>query len=67
MAQVSIPVSTTTFFSTPTGAIEETPKDPLGKIITLEEVSWHDNYDDCWVVIYDRVYDITDFFDEVIV
>lgn len=35
------------------------------RTITLAEVSQHDTYRDCWVVIYDRVYDITDFFDEV--
>ncbi|KAJ2953793.1 hypothetical protein O0L34_g1421 [Tuta absoluta] len=33
-------------------------------VITLAEVSHHDSYNDCWVVIYDRVYDITTFFDE---
>lgn len=38
---------------------------PGDREITLEEVSWHDNSSDCWVVIYDRVYDITDFLDEV--
>lgn len=35
------------------------------KIIDLQEVSWHDSANDCWVIIYDRVYDITKFFDEV--
>lgn len=35
------------------------------KIIDLQEVSWHDSANDCWVIIYDRVYDITTFFDEV--
>lgn len=34
------------------------------RIITLAEVSRHDSPQDCWVVIYDRVYDITTFFDE---
>ncbi|CAO1338915.1 unnamed protein product [Diamesa tonsa] len=29
------------------------------KVITLDEVSEHYNSRDCWVVIYDRVYDIT--------
>lgn len=29
--------------------------------ISLLEVGRHDNFNDCWVVIYDRVYDITDF------
>ncbi|XP_044752233.1 cytochrome b5-like [Coccinella septempunctata] len=32
--------------------------------ITLEEVLCHDTRRDCWVVIYDRVYDITNFLDE---
>ncbi|XP_050361956.1 uncharacterized protein LOC126781162 [Nymphalis io] len=34
------------------------------RVITLAEVSLHDTPKDCWVVIYDRVYDITDFLDE---
>lgn len=38
---------------------------PEERVITLDEVSWHDTPDDCWIVIYDRVYDITDFQDEV--
>jgi cytochrome b involved in lipid metabolism len=33
--------------------------------ISLDQVSWHDHYADCWVVIYDRVYDITEFLQEV--
>lgn len=35
------------------------------RTITLAEVRLHDSPQDCWVVIYDRVYDITTFFDEV--
>ncbi|CAD7079702.1 unnamed protein product [Hermetia illucens] len=31
--------------------------------ISLEEVAEHDNIEDCWVVIYDRVYDVTKFLD----
>uniref|UniRef100_A0A182IXN5 Uncharacterized protein n=1 Tax=Anopheles atroparvus TaxID=41427 RepID=A0A182IXN5_ANOAO len=31
------------------------------KQITLSEVAYHDSYDDCWIVLYDRVYDITSF------
>lgn len=38
---------------------------PGERVITLEEVSWHDTPSDCWIVIYDRVYDVTDFLDEV--
>lgn len=29
--------------------------------ITLDEVAWHDTVDDCWLVIYDYVYDCTEF------
>ncbi|XP_062141974.1 uncharacterized protein LOC133850033 [Drosophila sulfurigaster albostrigata] len=32
--------------------------------ITLEEVAQHDSFDDCWIVIYDRVYDVTQFLRE---
>lgn len=35
------------------------------RTITLEEVSWHDHAKDCWIIIYDRVYDVTDFLEEV--
>lgn len=44
-----------------------TPGSPEAKenIVTLAEVSMHDTPDDCWVVIYDRVYDISSFLDEV--
>ncbi|KAI4464474.1 cytochrome b5 [Holotrichia oblita] len=28
---------------------------------SLEEIADHDNLMDCWVVIYDRVYDVTNF------
>lgn len=31
------------------------------KTITLEEVAFHDSSSSCWLVIYDRVYDVTDF------
>jgi cytochrome b involved in lipid metabolism len=33
--------------------------------ISLSEVSLHDSPDDCWTVIYDRVYDVTNFLDNV--
>lgn len=32
---------------------------------SLEEIADHDNLMDCWTVIYDRVYDITDFIKKV--
>lgn len=34
-------------------------------IISLKEVADHDSYDDCWIVLYDRVYDVTNFLHEV--
>lgn len=33
--------------------------------ISLNEVLEHDTFDDCWIIIYDRVYDITNFLDQV--
>lgn len=36
-------------------------------IISLKEVAEHDSYDDCWIVLYDRVYDVTKFLNEVII
>lgn len=35
------------------------------RIYSLSEVSSHDTYDDCWIVIYDRVYNVTEFLKEV--
>lgn len=45
--------------------IEPGTTEAKDRIISLAEVSLHDTQDDCWVVIYDRVYDITTFLDEV--
>ncbi|XP_058814851.1 uncharacterized protein LOC131678634 [Topomyia yanbarensis] len=33
------------------------------KQITLDEVSYHDTPNDCWIVLFDRVYDITGFLE----
>lgn len=35
--------------------------------ISLREVFDHDNYDDCWIVLYDRVYNVTQFLNQVII
>lgn len=40
---------------------EESPKK-----ITMKEVSEHNKKTDCWIVIRDKVYEVTDFLDEVI-
>ncbi|XP_068140714.1 cytochrome b5 [Drosophila tropicalis] len=37
---------------------------PILTEITLAEVAHHDSFDDCWIVIYDRVYDVTRFLRE---
>ncbi|KAG5889923.1 hypothetical protein JTB14_010073 [Gonioctena quinquepunctata] len=34
------------------------------KIISLEELSFHDHAKDCWIVIKDKVYNVTDFLNE---
>jgi cytochrome b involved in lipid metabolism len=34
------------------------------KTFTLDQVSWHDQPHDCWVVIYDVVYDVTAFLQD---
>lgn len=36
-------------------------------VISLKDVADHDSYDDCWIVLYDRVYDVTKFLNEVII
>ncbi|XP_067001496.2 uncharacterized protein [Anabrus simplex] len=43
---------------------EPTKKTSSPAIVSLEEVAWHDNIADCWIVLYDRVYDITSFLSE---
>lgn len=35
------------------------------KQYTLDEVRLHDSWGDCWIIIYDRVYDITQFLHQV--
>ncbi|RMX60785.1 hypothetical protein pdam_00025231 [Pocillopora damicornis] len=34
------------------------------KIFSLMEVSFHTDMSSCWVVIHDKVYDVTNFLDE---
>lgn len=35
------------------------------RVISLNEVSNHDSAADCWIVLFDRVYDVTAFLDTV--
>lgn len=35
------------------------------RIYSLSEVAEHDNYNDCWIVLYDRVYNVTEFLSQV--
>ena len=37
---------------------------PKLKQYTLKEVAFHCSVDDCWMVILDKVYDLTDFLDD---
>lgn len=34
-------------------------------IYSLSEVANHDNNKDCWIVLYDRVYNVTSFLNQV--
>ncbi|CAM8924934.1 hypothetical protein QQ045_022719 [Rhodiola kirilowii] len=34
------------------------------KVYTLEEVSSHNSLKDCWLVIFGKVYDVTEFMDD---
>lgn len=53
------------FFSPTSSPGKESEIDKKLKHISLKEVLDHDMYDDCWVIIYDRVYDITQFLHSV--
>jgi len=33
--------------------------------VSLKEVAFHDSGQDCWIVVYDLVYDVTSFLDLV--
>lgn len=44
---------------------KEIPKPTSENLISLLEVSQHDSMDDCWIVVYDRVYNITKFLHSV--
>lgn len=64
----TIAFGTTEFFSSAMSVLcrpQQTVPSVGDKTITLDEVSWHDTPGDCWIIVYDRVYDITDFLDEV--
>lgn len=49
----------------PWGQPEPGSPEARDRVVTLAEVAYHDSPRDCWVVIYDRVYDITNFLHEV--
>lgn len=44
---------------------QESEIDKKLKNISLVEVSNHDSFDDCWIIIYDRIYDVTGFLHQV--
>lgn len=39
-------------------AQQQQPSSKLAEY-SLEEVSWHDSRHDCWIVLHDRIYDVT--------
>ncbi|XP_015607588.1 cytochrome B5-like protein isoform X2 [Cephus cinctus] len=41
--------------------VQDNCKSSILKIISLDEIAWHDTLDDCWFAIYDYVYDCTGF------
>lgn len=41
--------------------LKESVNDLKLKHIFLDEVFQHDSPDDCWIIIYDRVYEVTNF------
>lgn len=47
------------------GSGKESEIDKRLKKISLKEVSDHDCSNDCWIIIYDRVYDVTEFLNHV--
>jgi len=40
---------------------EKTPTPPSSNSFSLEDVSEHNNGDDCWLAINGKVYDVTDY------
>lgn len=52
-------------FSSSPATARESENDSKLKHISLDEVLYHDSSDDCWIIIYDRVYDVTDFLRQV--
>lgn len=52
-------------FSSSSAEEHESDTDKKLKHISLDEVSDHYSFNDCWIIIYDRVYDVTDFLDQV--
>lgn len=53
------------FSTSSSTAGRESEADKKLKHISLEEVSDHDSFDDCWIIIYDRIYDVTGFLHRV--
>merc|ERR1711976_844944 len=43
---------------------EEKEEESGVRLITQEELSKHNSYDDCWFVIHGKVYDVTSFMDD---
>lgn len=46
------------------GEIENTENKKTPRVFTLEEVAEHKSSDSCYIIIHDKVYDVTKFLDE---
>merc|ERR1719277_924415 len=36
----------------------------VSRVYTLEECKKHNTYDDCWIIMFGKVYDVTKFLDD---
>lgn len=67
MALTSLRINTNKLKLTPSLVVvagEEVVENLLPEI-SLKEVALHDSFKSCWIIIYDRVYDVTNFLNAV--
>lgn len=63
LAMTALRLTTTTTATTTPSNDRNNNNLRLRKQIALDEVAYHDTMNDCWIVLYDRVYDITNFLE----
>jgi cytochrome b involved in lipid metabolism len=59
--QISTPVDSSTPIITDGGGTNPGPITPPSTLLTLTEIANHSNSNDCWIVISNYVYDVTNF------